>query len=465
MPVACVSSQGREMDEQPAKPKAAAAKAARSPNGIDRYTLTHRRKRQNGLNRRISSECECFSDSWAAAATATRRNIFLLYAALSGRSTVPRVKIAAVVADLRPIVMTVSPMRQFQFKHSNWIQGAALGAAAGWCVADSPAQEASPAWKNPVAVAASSIVLQQPATKPAIESDGNDEALAPFRAPLLREGSYVVDVSAQAKRDTTDGLWRLVLDQNAKTATGAELILLPCTKLAEMQRIIESTPAGDVTFQVTARVFVYRGRNFILPVHAPVLAEQETVSSANSPASSAPDSSADGSQSNEAAPAAQAPASTGPEGGETAADIIGELERASDSPVRSAGAARETARKSSSTAAASERRQPGATAVAAPAPPGRLLHEDTAIVARRGKLFRDGAGGWLFVFDADASGLADPPMKLLPCLLLEKIEDYARQAGNNSPALLSGQVYLYNSQNYLLPTVFRIPQDRRNLTP
>ena len=96
---------------------------------------------------------------------------------------------------------------------------------------------------------------------------------------------------------------------------------------------------------------------------------------------------------------------------------------------------------------------------------GKLLPEETQIVNRRGKITRDSGGGWMFVFDADATALADPPMRLLPCLLVERIEDYARRTGNNSPALISGPVYLYQGQNYLLPTVFRIPAERKNITP
>src|SRR5690606_10544619 len=35
-----------------------------------------------------------------------------------------------------------------------------------------------------------------------------------------------------------------------------------------------------------------------------------------------------------------------------------------------------------------------------------LLREGTSIVMRRGRLSRDASGSWLFVFDADASGMA-----------------------------------------------------------
>ena len=93
------------------------------------------------------------------------------------------------------------------------------------------------------------------------------------------------------------------------------------------------------------------------------------------------------------------------------------------------------------------------------------LQENSALINRRGKITRDRSGGWLLVFDADAAGSADPPVKLLPCMLLQSIEDYARRSGNNSPLIISGQVYLYNGQNYLLPTVYRIPHERSRITP
>ena len=87
------------------------------------------------------------------------------------------------------------------------------------------------------------------------------------------------------------------------------------------------------------------------------------------------------------------------------------------------------------------------------------------IVSRRGRIVRSNAGSWMFVFDADASGLGDPPMILFPCLLLERIENYASRRGGVAPIVLSGQVFIFNNQNYLYPTVFQIPRERTRLTP
>jgi hypothetical protein len=91
--------------------------------------------------------------------------------------------------------------------------------------------------------------------------------------------------------------------------------------------------------------------------------------------------------------------------------------------------------------------------------------EGTSIVRRRGRIRRDKHGAFLFVFDADAEGKADPPMVILPCLLLERMQQYTEQTGRNAPMLISGEVYAYYGENYLLPTVFRVPNERTPLTP
>lgn len=275
-----------------------------------------------------------------------------------------------------------------------------------------------------------------PASSP--EASG-DDPLAAFRAPLLREGSVLVDVHATLASDEAGGGWRLVLQDVDPNHQAQDLVLLPCTTLSEMRRFVEASPNQHVIFQVTGSVYLYRGRNYVLPTHAPVLSQEEV--HAPEPAAKA---------------AATQPAGNPPTGeGESAEDIVRKLERATGPLVRNTPPPAAAASGSGSRPA-----EHGAVSSS-----GSVLRENTAITARRGKLKRDVSGGWLFVFDADASGLADPPLKLLPCLLLERIEDYARKTGNNSPALLSGQIYLFEGHNYVLPTVFRIPQDRRNLTP
>jgi hypothetical protein len=275
-----------------------------------------------------------------------------------------------------------------------------------------------------------------PATEPAAIGDSHQgDPLAIFRAPLLREGSMLVEAKATLQREGAAAAWLLILADAAPGEPQRDLALLPCTTLSEMRRFVDAAPNQNVVFLVTGQVFVFRGRNYVLPTRAPVLTQEETAASSLAP------------------PPATKP-SDNPAGDDSAQDIARNLTKATGPLIRNPAP---------STNPPSTKPSSGRSATAGVT--DSVMRENTAIVERRGKLKRDTGGGWLFVFDADASGLADPPMKLLPCLLLERIEDYGRKQGNNSPAQLSGQVYLYDGRNYLLPTVFRIPRDRRNLTP
>lgn len=284
---------------------------------------------------------------------------------------------------------------------------------------------------------------------------GPVEALAIFRAPLLREGSYLIEAKSHIEADAQRGFWKLIVDQPNQNLPAHQLRLMPCTRLSEMQRIVEASPNRRITFQVTGPVFVFRNSNYILPTHVPVLMEQETESP---PQAAAPE------------PQPAEPTSTESDlpPSDSAQNILRDLERAagplhqpSTRPPSSENATTQGAEDRTS------RRVTSGARAASSTPAEKLLPEESPIVERRGRITHTAAGdgGWMFVFDADANGLADPPMRLLPCLLLERMEDYARRRGNNSPALLSGTVYLYNGQNYLLPTVFRVPQERRNLSP
>ena len=95
----------------------------------------------------------------------------------------------------------------------------------------------------------------------------------------------------------------------------------------------------------------------------------------------------------------------------------------------------------------------------------KLLAEGTILISRRGVLSRSSDGAWTFIHDADSTGLADPPLRIMPCLLLEQMEHYINQYGRNAPVLLSGHVYVYNRHNYILPRTYRIPREYTNLSP
>jgi hypothetical protein len=242
-----------------------------------------------------------------------------------------------------------------------------------------------------------------------------------------------------------------------------KLIMLPSTTLQEMQRVLELTPEQEIAFEVTGQVLVFRGRNYLLAAHAARLSH--TQATATMPATNAPMTTNSASTMPDTQP------------GESAEDIMRSLERSiGETPRHIASEVDAVEHSPSLTVSDTAGDRLGfnvdAAALAAPSANGeKALREGTSIQSRRGKLTRDAAGAWMFVFDADSAGTesgsggADPPVRLLPCLLLEKIEDYARRNPSTSPMLMTGEIFLYNGRNYLLPTVYRVPRERTKIAP
>lgn len=87
-----------------------------------------------------------------------------------------------------------------------------------------------------------------------------------------------------------------------------------------------------------------------------------------------------------------------------------------------------------------------------------LRREGEFIVNRRGRIKPAGGAqvGSLFVFEADSQANPEPPMHLLPCQMLQSMEDLATERGHSVIFVLSGQVFTYRGANYLLPTMMKI---------
>lgn len=104
-----------------------------------------------------------------------------------------------------------------------------------------------------------------------------------------------------------------------------------------------------------------------------------------------------------------------------------------------------------------------------PAPGGnmpKLRREGEFVVSRRGRLVRaQGAAGQLFVFDSDDKTASDPPMFIMPCQLLESMEELTKERGDAVVFVVTGQVYTYRGANYLLPSIMKLAVDKGNLTP
>ena len=238
--------------------------------------------------------------------------------------------------------------------------------------------------------------------------------------PLLREGSYLVEVRGTMRLDEATKWWQFTIDRADPKHPAYELALLPCQLMADMRRITEGMPRQQVVFEATGQVFVYRGRNFFLPTHAP-----HVVGIAEPTAAPAPQERPDEESDTDSAEAIL----------RNLQQAVGEVAR---NPAVGGGAATGEV---------------------------ELIPEGTQVVARRGRMSRGPRGTWWFTFDADVDGLVDPPMVLLPCLLRERMERYAERSGGRAAMLLSGRVYQYEDRNYILPTMFQIPNERTALRP
>jgi hypothetical protein len=109
--------------------------------------------------------------------------------------------------------------------------------------------------------------------------------------------------------------------------------------------------------------------------------------------------------------------------------------------------------------------QPTGTSPAAAGGAGSRYREGEPILGRRGRMVRTdhGVTRWMLTFDADSSGLLDPPLYLLPCRELEQMEAAIARREDDAEFLVTGEVFIYHGQAYFLPRIARPAVDRGNL--
>ena len=294
-----------------------------------------------------------------------------------------------------------------------------------------------------------------------------DQALpdgASLGGPLLAEGSFLAGAKARPFRGKSGSLY-LIFDADQKGPSGTPLpamVLMPNLNLASIERLA-SRMQPDQRILVSGQVFFYAGVNF-LPATTPPIVEQVGAVEAPKPT---PENSKPAEESRPATgdnptggtdkpPATAAPVSAAtsdsvppataatPEAGATPAgepaieEIIERLDKA-------VGAARRVDLPKLS--AAEEQALLGgdeSPAAAASVPGGYLT-------SRRGRVVRSGDGSPMFVFDTGASSRGEPPLFLLPCMNLSRLENVAASQGEKATVTLSGDVVMYHGKSYLLP--------------
>ena len=248
------------------------------------------------------------------------------------------------------------------------------------------------------------------------------------RAPLLREGGIFVKVPGSIRRDERLGAHVFEPSSAEKSGLRRELILLPSRGLDDLDRLENAVAADEVKasrYEVSGKVLVYRGRNFLLPEAIFPVVDIVTTPDPVTPAKKIDDP-------------------TSPPTEEDLDRIGDDLERRLESRIGSVPRSLDVLE----------------------APPAQrgIVPSGTRFVDRRGRLSRDPASGvWRFVLSGDGGGGASPSVVLLPCLELERIERQARQQDIVAPRLISGTVTTFRGRSYLLPTLSRPAVEGRGL--
>lgn len=247
-------------------------------------------------------------------------------------------------------------------------------------------------------------------------SDASDDG----PPPLLREGGILMEVPGRIGRDERLGVHVFRPEVSRTGGVRRAFILLPSRGLEDLARIEvlrrarkEDPLAGD--FQVTGRVLVYRGRNFLLPES--IVPVEAIGNPTDSPAPDPPGDPED----------------------RLASDIEARLEARIGAVPRSLDLSE------------------------APASEEVPIRAGTRFVDRRGQVVRDPESGvWRFV---PAGGGGAGGIVMLPCLELQRLEQRARERDISTPLLVSGLVTAYRGRNYLLPNAVRAAEEGRGIGP
>jgi len=93
------------------------------------------------------------------------------------------------------------------------------------------------------------------------------------------------------------------------------------------------------------------------------------------------------------------------------------------------------------------------------APPVVVVREGTMVIDRLGRISHTEGGQAEFNFESDGKALRDPPMILLPNLILNQIEDQITVSNRDLKLRVTGVVTEYKGRNYLLLEKVIVPLD------
>lgn len=267
--------------------------------------------------------------------------------------------------------------------------------------------------------------------------------LGAYRLPLVREGSVLSRVEGDLAQDPDEKLWLFRPIQPEPGGLRREFALLPSPVLEDMLRTMRLSPS-PVEFEMTGRVFIYKGRNFLLAELAPPIVRfDRTEAGGTTPPAG---------ERAIATPSGEAkfvpPTATGDD--DDAIDAaVDALERRLEERIGRAPAQPVPDNR--------PRARDDAPRADAPVASG------TRLVRRAGRLARDPqSGAWRFV-PTQSTGRGDASLELMPCQMLERLERDAREGDASPEILISGTVHAYEGRSYLLPSGYRRTREARGI--
>ena len=278
--------------------------------------------------------------------------------------------------------------------------------------------------------------------------DAAPEASAPLLAPLLPEGSFIREARGHVHRIGPGHPWIFSIDEDGDDATATQdFTLLPSHLLEEIELESADRSQEQIDFVLSGEVLLYKNHNYLILQHV----EMET-QHAQRPGTQVPTPEPQDDAEPEVSTTDPSPddASSDPwsdvdddfadmDQGDSVAAIVAQLQQ-------DVGPLKQSVDRS---------------ADIADSPVG--ADEGDLLISRRGRLTRGRYGAWIIVFDADARGLMEPPVILLPSTQLRNLEQWARGGDLSRPMLLSGQIYSYRGKHFLLPSAWREPVERPNI--
>ena len=263
--------------------------------------------------------------------------------------------------------------------------------------------------------------------------------LGGYRLPLLREGTTLARVLGDLAQDPDEKLW---LFRPIDPETGGlrrEFVLLPSPVLEDLVRTVRAAGA-PVQFEMTGRIFIYRGRNFLLADFAPTIMRFDTkLGEAPKPTDAA-----------KTTPSGDDKFVAPPTSVTTDDAVVKEIERRLEDRVGRTPQPHAVDNSVTRDASAPNKS-------IAPITNGSRLSQ------RLGRIARDPqSGGWRFV-PQQTTGSGDASIEVMPCMLLERLEAAARESDASPAILISGTVYAYEGRSYLLPSSFRRAREGRGL--